>query len=127
MPRAKLRKRKSVPCTSLRDELREFVRERDWAQFHDPKNLVMALVSEAGELAAGPRWVRSDAADAACKEPELRARVADEVADVGICLVLLAERLGLDLGAEMKRKIAKNREKYPADVSRGRALPPREP
>lgn len=109
----------------VREQLREFVRERDWAQFHDPKNLVMALVSEAGELAAELRWVKSDEADDACRAPELRARVADEVADVAICLVLLADRLGLDLAGEMTRKIAKNRQKYPADASRGRALPPR--
>ena len=68
---------------SLIAELRQFVAERDWAQFHDPKNLAMLLASEVGELVAEYRWVASDAADAHARDGEARARIADEIGDVG--------------------------------------------
>ena len=105
----------------LRHELRAFVRERDWEQFHDPKNLIMAVVSEAGELAAELRWVPSDQADAWCKDEAQRARVADELADVALTLTMLADRVGLDLVDCMRAKLAKNRAKYPAEKVRGRS------
>jgi NTP pyrophosphatase (non-canonical NTP hydrolase) len=102
-------------------ELRAFVAERDWAQFHDPKNLAMLLASEAGELVAEYRWVHSADADARSREPEARARIAAEIGDVGIALLLLCDRIGLDPVAAMRDKLARNREKYPADAVRGRA------
>jgi NTP pyrophosphatase (non-canonical NTP hydrolase) len=102
-------------------ELRRFVAERDWAQFHDPKNLAMLLASEAGELVAEYRWVKSDEADARSHEPAARARIAAEVGDVGIALLLLCDRIGLDLVAAMRTKLEANRAKYPAEAWRGRA------
>ena len=104
-------------------ELRAFVAERDWSQYHDPKNLAMLLASEAGELVAEYRWVRNDQADARSREPAARDRIAAEVGDVGIALVLLCDRIGLDLVAAMRDKLARNRVKYPADRARGRADP----
>ena len=88
--------------------LRRFVAERDWQQFHDPKNLALLLASEAGELVAEYRWVRGDAADAHSREPAARARIAAEIADVGIALVLLCDRIGLDLPQAMADKLARN-------------------
>jgi len=105
-------------------DLRVFVAARDWQQFHDPKNLAMLIASEAGELAAEYRWVRGDDADAVSREPAARARIAAEIADVGLGLLLLADRIGLDLGVAMKEKLARNAERYPADVSRGKAERP---
>src|SRR3954452_22835941 len=105
----------------LIEELREFVRERDWQQFHDPKNLAMLVASEAGELVAEYRWVKGDAADAHSREPAARARIAAEIADVGIALVLLCDRIGLDLPQAMTDKLAGNAERYPVATSRGRA------
>lgn len=107
-------------------ELRAFVAERDWEQFHDPKNLAMAVVSEAGELAAEYRWVSNTEADEWTKEPKNRERVAMEAADVGIALVLFTERAGVDLIDAMKRKVEQNRRNYPAEASRGRAERPPE-
>ena len=101
--------------------LRQFVAERDWAQFHDPKNLAMLVASEAGELVAEYRWVRGDEADAHSRAPEPRARVAAEIADVGIALLLLCDRIGLDFTEAIADKLAKNAVRYPADKSRGRA------
>src|SRR3954464_2514339 len=101
-------------------ELRRFVAERDWAQFHDPKNLAMLLASEVGELVAEYRWVAGDAADAHSREGASRARVADEIGDVGIALLLLCDRTGIDLGDAITAKLARNSARYPADKSRGK-------
>jgi NTP pyrophosphatase (non-canonical NTP hydrolase) len=103
------------------EEIRAFVREREWEPFHDPKNLAMAVASEAGELAAELRWVRSEEADAWAKDPAQRARLADEIADVAITTLMLADRVGLDLPTIMRAKLAKNRAKYPVEQARGRA------
>jgi dCTP diphosphatase len=102
-------------------QLRHFVAERDWQQFHDPKNLAMLLASEAGELLAEYRWVPSDQADAASQEGERRARILSEIGDVGIALLLLCERIGADPIAAMCAKLEVNRTRYPAEVVRGRS------
>jgi dCTP diphosphatase len=118
---------KSAMATALDElvtDLRAFVAARDWQQFHDPKNLAMLVASEAGELAAEYRWVRSDDADALSHEPAARARIAAEVADVGIGLLLLSDRIGLDLVSAMKEKLARNAERYPVDASKGKAQRP---
>lgn len=105
---------------AVRDEIRAFVRAREWEQFHDPKNLAMAVASEAGELAAELRWVPNTESDAWCADPAQRARIADEVGDVAITLLMFADRAGLDLVACMRDKLAKNDAKYPAERVRGR-------
>jgi dCTP diphosphatase len=84
----------------------------------------MLVASEAGELLAEYRWVRGDEADARSQEPEARARVAAEVADVGLGLLLLCDRIGLDLVDAMKEKLAKNAARYPVASSRGKAERP---
>ncbi len=106
------------------EELRRFVAERDWSQFHDPKNLAMLLASEAGELVAEYRWVAGPAADAHSRAAEPRARIADEIGDVGIALLLLCDRIGLDLVQAMRDKLAKNRARYPVEAARGKAERP---
>jgi len=109
---------------SLVEELRGFVAERDWSQFHDPKNLTMLLASEAGELVAEYRWVQNDKADAFSHEPEARQRIANEIGDVGIALMLLCDRTGIDLQTAMRDKLARNRERYPVAHAKGRATRP---
>ncbi len=104
--------------------LRAFADARDWRQFHDPKNLAMLVASEAGELLAEYRWVRGDEADARSREPDARARIAAEIADVGIALLLLCDRIGLDLGDAVAAKLQRNAERYPVEASRGRAERP---
>lgn len=101
----------------LRQELRNFVEERDWDQFHTPKDLALSLSLEASELLEVFQW--RDA-----KEPltdEMRARVADEVADVLLYALLLADKAGIDLLDAARRKLDANRAKYPAEKARGRA------
>src|SRR5689334_8080286 len=104
--------------------LRQFVAERDWQQFHDPKNLAMLVASEAGELVAEYRWVRGEEADAHSRRPEARTRIASEIADVAIALLLLADRIELDLHAAVEEKLAKNAARYPVERARGRAERP---
>ena len=108
----------------LLTDLRRFVAERDWAQFHDPKNLAMLLASEVGELVAEYRWVAGGAADAHSGAGAARERIADEIGDVGIALLLLCDRTGIDLGEAIAAKLAKNQARYPVETARGRAERP---
>jgi dCTP diphosphatase len=101
--------------------MREFTRERDWAQFHDPKSLILALVGEVGELAELFQWLPSDeAARLATAEP-LRTRAGEEIADVLLYLVCLADVLGLDLAVGARSKLARAGERFPAHDYRGEA------
>ncbi len=99
----------------LTARLRRFTSERGWSRHHDPKNLAMLLASEAGELLHLFRWVPNGEADAFAARPENRAAVEEEVADAAISVLLLADRLGMDLGEAVRAKIARNASKYPAD------------
>lgn len=108
-----------APLTALAQRLRDFATARDWDQFHSPKNLAMALVAEAGELAAEFQWL-TEAKSKALEEDQL-ARVRAESADVLIYLIRLADKLSFDLIAAANEKIAENEGRYPADVVRGSA------
>ncbi|HKK71620.1 MAG TPA: nucleotide pyrophosphohydrolase [Candidatus Krumholzibacteria bacterium] len=97
-----------------------FRNARDWEQFHTTKNLVASIAIEAAELMEEVQWVEADAA-----ESRAQARVesvADEVADIAVYLLLLCDRLDIDLGEAIERKIAKNAAKYPVEKARGRAV-----
>lgn len=104
---------------NLRDVLREFARERDWDQFHTPKNLSMALIAEAAELVEHFQWVEGDKSH--LLEDRVRPSVEEEIADIFIYLVRIADKLGIDLYRAAGRKIAINASKYPADKVRGSA------
>jgi NTP pyrophosphatase (non-canonical NTP hydrolase) len=104
---------------ALRDELRAFAAARDWDKFHAPKNLAMALTVEAAELAEHFQWLSG--AESERLGVRAKAEVADELADVLVYLVRLADRLGIDLALAARRKMAKNRAKYPAARVRGSA------
>lgn len=107
-------------------ELREFVRERDWSKFHDPKNLSMLVASEAGELAAVLRWTDNRDADKVVQTEPVRSKLTQEIADVAIGLLLLCDRVGVDLVEVSRAKLQANKANYPAEVVRGSAeRPPR--
>lgn len=99
--------------------LREFSRERDWQPFHSPKNLAMALSGEAGELVSLFQWLTE--AESRALSPQRREDVADEIADVQMYLVALADQLGIDIADAVARKMEKNARKYPADRFAGSA------
>jgi NTP pyrophosphatase (non-canonical NTP hydrolase) len=96
-----------------------FARERDWEQFHSPKNLAMALAGEAGELLEHFQWLTE--AQSANLDERKRQAVALELADILNYLVRLAERLDIDLLAAADEKMAINERRYPADKVRGDA------
>jgi dCTP diphosphatase len=101
----------------LRERIVQFADERDWDQFHNPKNVVMALAVEAAELLEHFQWRTPD--EAANLDPETKEAVALEAADVLLYLLRLCDKLGIDLAAAAQRKLALNEQKYPADKSRG--------
>ena len=103
----------------LRMRLREFARERDWEQFHSPKNLAAALIVEAGELLEHFQWLTERQSEELT--PKTRARVAEELADVLLYLVRLADRVDIDLAQAAAQKLQRNAEKYPADKVRASA------
>ncbi|MFZ0048052.1 MAG: nucleotide pyrophosphohydrolase [Streptosporangiaceae bacterium] len=98
----------------LRDRVRQFSAERDWGRFHDPKSVLLALVGEVGELAELFQWLPAgDAAKLAATEP-LRTRAGEEMSDVLLYLILLADVLGIDLAAAAQAKLTDNARRYPA-------------
>src|SRR4051794_17908478 len=101
----------------LRQQLREFAAERDWDQFHSPKNLAMALSAEAGELLEVFQWLTEDQSRAL--PPEAHAAASEEIADVLLYLVRLGDRLGIDPVEAARRKLVANARKYPVDKARG--------
>ena len=109
--------KKNSELTTLRDLVRDFVAERDWDQFHSPKNLAMALTVEAAEIAEHFQWMTTGAANELPNEK--REEVRHELADVFVYLIRLADKLDIDLYAAVNDKMVLNRKKYPADKVRG--------
>mgnify|MGYP006279821745 FL=1 len=103
----------------LRRAVEQFVAERDWEPFHTPKNIAMALTVEAAELQEHFQWLTAEQSKAL--PADRLSEVADEIADVQVYLVRLADRLGVDILAACETKLAKNRAKYPIELARGRA------
>lgn len=104
----------------FKQRFRSFVAERDWEQFHSPKNLAMALAGEAGELLELFQWLTQD--ESRNLPDEAKQAVAFEIADIQIYLATLADRLGIDIGPAVAEKMKLNAQKYPADQARGSAL-----
>jgi dCTP diphosphatase len=103
----------------LQSAIDTFVTERDWAQFHTPKNLAMAVAIEAAELMEHFLW--STSAESAAPDPARKAMIAQEIGDVLIYLVRLGQVLDIDLVAAATDKLAVNRDKYPIAKAKGRA------
>jgi dCTP diphosphatase len=104
----------------LNQKLLAFARERDWEQFHSPKNLSMALIAEAAELVEHFQWLSQEQSYLR-DQPEKKAQVAQELADILIFLIRTAERLDIDLIAAAEAKIRVNQQRYPAEQVRGDA------
>ena len=104
---------------NLLQELREFSKERDWDQFHSPKNLSMALAVEVAELLEHFQWLSEEESDRL--DPTKLAEVEEEIGDIQIYLARLADRLGICPLAAARAKLKKSAAKYPVDKSRGNA------
>jgi NTP pyrophosphatase (non-canonical NTP hydrolase) len=114
----------TATLADLRDLVRRFVDERDWRQFHSPKNLSMSLAIEAAELMEHFQWIDVAESRAVRGQPQKLAAVREELADVLCYALAMANELEIDLSAAVRDKMVKNAAKYPADLSRGRFDPP---
>jgi len=103
----------------LIERIRDFNRERDWEQFHSPKNLAMCLAAEVGELIEQFQWLTEQQSHDL--GPARRAAVEEELGDVTLCLLNLADKLGIDVLDAAGRKLEKNKAKYPVHKAKGRA------
>lgn len=109
----------STTVLTLRDAVRQFVAEREWQRFHDAKNLSMSLAIESAELMEHFQWVRSEELPDRLRDPDRRAEIRDEIADVACYLLALANALDFDLSDAIVEKLKKNAAKYPAEKFKG--------
>ena len=110
----------TTTVAELRKLVADFVAERDWSQFHAPKNVSMALAIEAAELMEHFQWLTTEASRDLSSQPEKLAEVGEELADVIGYSFALANELGLDISNAVRAKMVKNAQKYPAEKYRGK-------
>jgi len=108
----------------LRDAMRKFTAERDWERFHDPKSLLLALVGEVGELTELFQWLPAGTATVLARQEPLHTRTGEELADVLLYLVRLADVLGIDLHTAADRKLVMNAEKHPVQAAQDQLITP---
>jgi dCTP diphosphatase len=113
----------TTTVAALRQLVQEFVDQRDWRQFHAPKNLAMSMAIEAAELMEHFQWISAEESRQTADDPVRLAEVGEELADVLCYALAMANELGLDLSTTIRRKMEKNAQKYPADEYRGRYGP----
>ena len=111
----------ATTVSQLKERVLAFARERDWEQFHAPKNLSMALAAEAGELMEHFLWATPEESRAVALDPARRAKIAEELADVVIYALEFANATSLDLAAAIDSKIEANARKYPVEKAKGRS------
>jgi len=104
----------------FKQQFRHFVADRDWQQFHSPKNLAMALAGEAGELLELFQWLTQE--ESRNLPDDAREAVAHEIADIQIYLAAISDRLRIDIGPAVAEKMKLNAEKYPVELAKGTAL-----
>lgn len=110
----------TITLADLRADLRRFVDERDWSQFHTPKNLAMSIAIEAAELMEHFQWIEArDACDVRAS-PEEMIRIREELADVLCYALSFANALDIDVSAAVRDKLVKNAAKYPVERFKGR-------
>ncbi len=110
---------KEKTVAELKEKVAAFVSERDWAQFHSPKNLSMSITIEAAELMELFQWATLEESRAICSDPVKAEKVREEIADIVIYCLSLCNILGIDLAEAVESKVDKNASKYPRDKYRG--------
>lgn len=105
--------------TELKDKIKKFCEDRDWDQFHDAKELAIALSIEASELLEIFRWKSPEEVTSLFENPKKKEDIEDEMADVLYFLVRMAQRYDIDLSEALDRKMEKNNSKYPVDIAKG--------
>jgi len=111
----------TTTVAQLKDITAQFSRERDWEQFHAPKNLSMAIAAETGELLEHFLWVSPEESRTLITTPAKRAKVQEELADIVILALQFANVSGIDLSSAIESKIARNAAKYPVAKAKGRS------
>jgi dCTP diphosphatase len=111
-----------MSLNKLKIKLRTFAKERNWDQFHSPKNLTMALAGETGELLELFQWLKEEETQASRLSKSDLIRVKEEMADIYIYLIRLADKLDVDLDKEADKKIKQNKKKYPVKLSKNNAV-----
>ena len=106
---------------NIQQQLHQFARERDWDQFHNPKNLAAALSVEASEILELFQWLTPKQSLAIKDKPKEKQHAADEIADTFIYLLRLADKLEIDIEAAIESKMKRNAEKYPVELAKGNA------
>jgi dCTP diphosphatase len=112
----------SLHLQELQTALRSFVDARSWAQFHTPKNLAMALAGEVGELVEIFQWLTDEQSVAVAQSERDLNLVSNELADILIYVVRIADVLGIDMDDAVSSKLRMNEAKYPVDLSKGNAI-----
>ena len=112
---------KQVDTAFLLEQLRRFSSEREWDQFHNPKNLVMALSGECGELSEIFQWLTPDQSTRLSENPKAFEHVQEEIADIFLYLLRICDKLNIDLDQAARDKLLKNEQKYPVDKAKGSA------
>lgn len=105
----------------IQEKIANFAEERDWDQFHNPKNLAMALSVECSELVEIFQWMTAEQSSSVMKDESKASSVADELADIAVYLLRISDKLNVNLESAILQKIEKNKEKYPAGEFRGSA------
>lgn len=111
----------TTTVAEIKTRVLDFARERDWEQFHAPKNLSMALAAEAGELMEHFLWATPEASRTVVADPAKRAKIEEELADVVIYALEFANMTGIDVAAVIEKKMAANAAKYPVEKAKGRS------
>lgn len=104
---------------TIKEKVLDFAHEREWEQFHSPKNLSMAIAAEAAELMEHFLWTSPEASRTEIEDPKLRAKVEEELADVFIFAVEFANMTGIDIAQIIEAKMRRNAEKYPVEKAKG--------
>lgn len=103
----------------IRDKIRQFNLERDWDKYHNPKDLLIALVSEVGELAECYRWLNSEELSNVHLDPEKKKKIEEEIADILTYLIILSDKTGIDVIKALEEKLEKNKIRYPVEKTKG--------
>ena len=110
----------TATLSDVKKVVKQFVEQRQWQQFHSPKNISMALAIAAAELMEHFQWISMQESRDAATDPEQMAAIGEELADVFCYDIALANEMNIDLAATFEKKMAKNRQKYPVEEIKGR-------
>ena len=103
----------STTISQLKDEIQQFVQDRNWGQYHTPKNLGMSIAIEAAEIMEHFQWHSSKDSVDLIKVPEIKQQVADELADVLVYCLVLANQADIDISSALRSKMARNQTRFP--------------